>query len=171
MVERRMDEVIRTVDALVQVEKAVGEFYGSCSEFFADDSDFWLGLAHDEFLHADVLAKLHETIIREPDKFRLGELFPITTLRAFVSQVHSDHEKLIAGTLTMHDALVAAYKIEQSIIEQKSLEAIKTEKQEYLEALDILAEETAAHRDRIKTKLDECRKSGRGTGKDKKTSE
>jgi len=171
MVERRMDEVIRTVDALVQVEKAVGEFYGSCSEVFAHDSDFWLGLAHDEFLHADVLVKLHERIIREPHKFRLGELFPITTLRAFVSQVHSNHEKLIAGTLTMYDALVAAYKIEQNIIEQKSLESIRTEKPEYLEALDILAQETAAHRDRIKTKLDEYRKSGRGTGKDKKTSE
>lgn len=171
MVERRMDEVIRTVDALVQVEKTVGEFYGSCSEVFAQDSDFWLGLARDEFLHADVLAKLHERIIREPHRFRRGELFPITTLRAFVSQVHSEHEKLIAGTLTMYDALVAAYQIERTIIEQKYLEAIRTEKPEYLEALDILAEETAAHRDRIKMKLDEYRKSGRGTGKDKKMSE
>jgi hypothetical protein len=171
MVERRMDEVIRTVDALVQVEKAVGEFYGSCSEVFAHESDFWFGLAQDEFLHADVLAKLHERIIREPQNFRRGELFPITTLRAFVSQVHSDHEKLLAGTLTMYDALVAAYQIERSIIEQKSLEAIGADKPGYIEALEILAEETTAHRDRIKKKLDEYRKSGGGIEKDKETSE
>ncbi len=77
MAERRMEEVIRTADALVQVEKTVGEFYGSCSEIFTHDSEFWLGLAHDEFLHADVLVKLHENIIREPHKFRSGERFPL----------------------------------------------------------------------------------------------
>lgn len=162
-----MEEVIRTVDALVQVEKTVGEFYGSCSEIFTHDSEFWMGLAHDEFLHADVLVKLHENIIREPHKFRSGERFPLATLRAFVSHVHSQSEKLMAGRLTMHEALAAAYEIERTVIEQKYLGAIRTEKPEYLEALDKLAAETAGHRERIKTKMEEYRKSGRDTGRDK----
>jgi len=171
MVERRMEEVIQTVDALVQVEKTVGEFYGSCSEVFAHDSEFWLSLARDEFLHADLLVKLHGNIIREPHKFRRGDLFPITTLRAFVSQVHSVHEKLIAGTLTTYEALVAAYQIERTIIEQKYLGAIRTEKPEYIEALDKLTAETTGHRERIKTKVEEYRKSGRDAGKGKIPSE
>ncbi len=171
MLERLMDEVIRTVDALAQVEKTVGEFYGNCSEVFAHDSEFWLSLARDEFLHADVLAKLHKDIIREPSKFRSGERFSLVTLTAFVSHVHSQSEKLLAGTLTMYDALAAAYQIEHSIIEQGILGVIKTEKPEYLEALDILAVETAAHRDRIKSKMSEYKESGRETRKDERTSE
>ncbi len=167
MAERRMEEVIQTVDALVQVEKTVGEFYGSCSEVFTHDSEFWLSLARDEFLHADVLVKLHENIMREPHKFRSGERFPLATLRAFVSHVHSQSEKLMAGRLTMYEALAAAYEIERTVIEQKYLGAIITEKPEYLEALDKLAAETAGHRERIKTKMEEYRKSGRDTGKDK----
>ncbi|HMK34774.1 MAG TPA: hypothetical protein VK463_06890 [Desulfomonilaceae bacterium] len=159
MVERRIDEVIQTVDALVQVEKTVGEFYGSCSEVFTQDSEFWLKLARDEFLHADVLVKLHEMITRKPHKFGPGKPFPIAALRTFIAQVDSERAKLMAGTLTMYDALVAAHHIERTIIEYKYLEVIKTEKSEYLEALDNLAVATAEHRKRIKKKMDEYRKS------------
>ncbi len=166
-----MDEVIRTVDALVQVEKTVGEFYGNCSEVFAHESEFWLALANEEFLHADVLAKLREDIIREPRKFRLGERFPLATLNAFVSDVHSQSEKLMAGTLTMYGALVAAEEIERTVIEQGILRVIRTEKPEYLEALDLLAVETAGHGVRIRVKMHEYRKSGGETGKHKRTCE
>jgi hypothetical protein len=119
MAERRIDEVIQTVDALVQVEKTVGEFYGSCSEVFPHDSEFWMSLAGDEFARADVLVKLHENIIREPHKFRCGERFPLANLRAFVAHVHALSEKLMADRLTMYEALEAAYQIERTIIEQK----------------------------------------------------
>src|SRR5208283_306674 len=97
--------------------------------------------------------------------------FPLATLRAFVSHVHSQSEKLMAGRLTMYEALAAAYQIERTIIEQKYLGAIKTEKPEYLEALDKLAVETAGHREKIKTKMEEYRKSGVEAGKDKAPSE
>jgi hypothetical protein len=155
MVERRIDEVIRTVDALVQVEKTVGEFYGNCSEVFAHESQFWLALANEEFLHSDLLAKLQEDIIRDPSDFRPGVRFPLDTLSAFVSAVHSQSEKLLAGTLTMYDALVAAEEIEGTIIERGILRVIRTEKPAYRDAFDLLAAETAAHRSRIKAKMDE----------------
>jgi hypothetical protein len=162
MAEGHMDEVIRTVDALVQVEKTVGEFYGSCSEFFPDYTDFWSKLAQEEYLHSDVLAKLHELIIRKPHKFQPGKPFPIAALRTFISRIHSDREKLVAGTLTMYDALMAAYHIERTIIEYKYLDVIKTEKPEYLQALSNLETATSKHRQRIKKKLDEYGKSGNG---------
>jgi hypothetical protein len=160
MTERGIDEVIHTVDALVQVEKTVGEFYGCCSEIFPDESDFWLKLARDEFLHSDVLAKLHALIIRKPHRFMQGNPFPIGALRTFISQVHADREKLMTGALTMHDALVAAYHIERTIIEYKYLEVIKTEKPEYLEALSNLETATFKHREKIKKKMDDYGKSG-----------
>jgi hypothetical protein len=155
MVERRIEEVIRTVDALVQVEKTVGEFYGNCSEVFADESQFWLALANEEFSHSDVLVKLHEDMIRDPGEFISGVRFPLAVLNAFVSGVQSQSEKLLAGTLTMYDALVAAEEIEGTIIEQGILRVIRTEKPAHREALDLLAAETAAHRRRIKAKMDE----------------
>jgi hypothetical protein len=162
-----MDEVIRTVDALVQVEKTVGEFYGNCSECFPDDADFWSKLAREEFLHSDVLTKLHALIIRKPHRFQPGKPFPLAALRTFISQIHSDREKLIAGTMTMYDALVAAYHIERTIIEYKYLEVIKTEKPEYREALATLEAATEKHRGKIKKKMDECGKSGDGARQDK----
>jgi hypothetical protein len=167
MSDRSVDEVVQVVDALVQVEKTVGEFYGNCSEFFQDESDFWLKLAEEEFLHSDVLAKLHAIMIRKPRRFEPGKPFNIASLRTFVSQIESDRERLMGGAWTMHDALDAAYNIERTIIEYKYLEVIKTEKTEYLEALAKLEAATEKHRARIKKKMEEYSKDGSGMPKDK----
>ncbi len=59
MKERALhQDLVETLRIMAEMEKTVGDFYRNCAGLFEYDSDFWLGLAEDEKLHADVLTKL-----------------------------------------------------------------------------------------------------------------
>jgi hypothetical protein len=165
MLEQRLADVIRTIDALAQVEQTVGEFYHRCSAVFLHDSDFWLRLSNDEFLHAAVLTKLSQMIVRKPHEFEPGQMFPPAAKRTFIARILSDSEKLMAGTLTMYDALLVAYHIEATMIESNYTEVVETKNPEYIKALDNLAVATVQHSHRIKKKMNQYKKNGTGTRK------
>jgi hypothetical protein len=165
MLEQRHADLIRTIDALAQVEQTVGEFYRSCAEIFRHDSDFWHRLSNDEFLHAAVLKKLSKMIERKPNEFEPGQMFPPAAKRTFIARILSDSEKLMAGTLTMYDALLVAYHIEATMLESNYTEVVETKNPEYIKALDNLAAATVQHSHRIKKKMNQYRKNGTGTRK------
>ncbi|MBI5248006.1 MAG: hypothetical protein HY912_00805 [Desulfomonile tiedjei] len=159
MSEDSLEDVIRTISVMIEVEKTVGHFYRSCSEVFFQDSDFWKRLSDEEALHADVLAQLARMIARKPHKFEPGKLFSTTALRTFISRILSDSERLKNGDLTMHNALLVAYHLETTIIEYGYTRIVGTDEPKYLEALENLEAATIKHRGRIKDKMQEYGKS------------
>ncbi len=99
MPEMNLRDVVDAINIMVESEKAVATFYQGCADLFAHDRAFWTELAEDEFKHARVLQKLAQIIERKPQEFRVGKVSPLSALRAFVSRVHSDSEKLNPGDL------------------------------------------------------------------------
>ncbi len=142
-----------------ELEEAVGEFYKECAGFFRFDSQFWLNLSQEEALHSDVLTKLSQMIWRKPCEYKPGKLSSASALRTFISRIHSDHDRLKNGTLTMYTALLAAYQMETTMIECGYTDVVKTTNPKCLEALKNLTVASVLHRGKIKTKMEPYRKS------------
>ena len=158
MEEAVLRDLLSTLKIMAEAEKTVGGFYKSCAEFFQHDADFWSKLADEEFIHADVLTRLSKMVTRKPNEYEPGKLPSVAALRTFISRLHSDRERLKNGTLTMHDALLAAYLIEMTVIECNYTEVVQTTNSKCLEALENLAIATVQHRGRIKDKMQDFRK-------------
>ncbi len=165
MQEEALQELVQTLDTMSELEKTVGEFYKECAGFFRFDSQFWLNLSEDEALHAGVLAKLCQMIKRKPQEYGPGKYSPRAALKTFISQIRSDRQRLKDGTLTTHDALLAAYHMETTIIECGYTEVVETTNSKCLEALKNLTVASVVHRGKIKTKMETYRKGSKMSGK------
>ncbi len=148
-----LQDAIDVMNLMVEAETACADFYQACSEAFSHEKDFWEQLAREEFRHAGVLVKLSDLVARKPQEFEVGKLSPLSALRSFISRVQSDHQKLHRGVLAEKDALMAAYLIESTVVEQKYTEAITTQNGKYLEALEKLTKAEVNHKARIKEKM------------------
>lgn len=160
MEEQALQEVVETLRIMAEVEKTVGEFYRNCAGSFRHDSDFWLGLAEDEGLHADVLTKLSQMVSRKPNEYRRGRLPSVGALRTFISRIQSDQERLSSGTLTMDNALLVAYLMETTVIECNYTEVVRTTNPKCLEALKNLSSATVKHKGKVKEKMENHKKGG-----------
>jgi hypothetical protein len=158
MQEEAVLELVQTLETMSELEKAVGGFYEDCAGFFHFDSQFWLNLSQEEALHSDVLAKLSQMIKRKPYEYEPGKLSSASAVRTFISRIHSDRERLKTGTLTMYNALLAAYHMEATLIEYRYTDVVKTTNPKCLEALRNLSEACVIHRSKIKTKMEPYRK-------------
>jgi hypothetical protein len=155
MLEQEIQGIVRLFEVMAEVEKGIGYFYADCAETFGSESELWTKLSHEEFLHADVLIKLSEMIIRKPDQFEVGQLLPMSAVRTILSRIHGDQQKLSSGSLTIYGALLIAYHFERTIIELDYLDIVKANNPRHIRALENLVQATTKHRDRIKKKLDQ----------------
>ena len=158
MTDHPLQDAIDVMNLMVEVERTCADFYQACSEAFSHDKDFWEQLAREEFHHAAVLVKLSDLVSRKPQEFEVGKLSPLSALRAFISRVQSDHQKLLRGVLAEKDALMAAYLIESTVVEQKYTEAITTRNDKFLEALEKLTKAEVNHKARIQERVKRTQK-------------
>jgi rubrerythrin len=160
LAESSLTELIRIIELMVDAETAAGDFYKNCAERFEYESDLWMSLANDEFLHAEILTKLWEMIQRKPHEFQPGKLPALTEVQSFISLIRSYSEKLEAGTWAIVDALLAASDIETAVIEASYTEILETKNPAYLEALANLSKATVGHRNKIQRKIRAYNKRG-----------
>lgn len=165
MEEHALQDLVETLRIMAEVERTVGDFYRDCAGLFEHDSDFWLQLAEDEGLHADVLTKLSHMVSRKPGEYRPGRLPSVATLRTFISRIQSDQERLSSGTLTADNALLMAYLMEMTVIECNYAEAVRTTNPKCLKALENLSSATIKHKGKVKEKMENYKKGG-GISKD-----
>jgi hypothetical protein len=163
MQEQALRDLVQTMDTMSELEKTVGEFYRECAGFFRFDAAFWMRLAEEEALHAEVLVKLCQMMKRKPHEYMPGKQSPTAALRTFISRIQSDRQRLKDGTLTMHDALLAAYHIETTIIECNYTEVVETSNSKCMEALKNLSDASVLHKGRIQTQMEKYRKGAKMT--------
>ena len=161
MQENNLQNLVQTLDTMLELEKTIGEFYRECAGFFRFDSAFWMSLSQDEALHSGALAKLSQMVRRKPSEYEPGKLSSGSALRTFISRIHSDHDRLKNGTLTMYTALLTAYHLETTMIEFGYADVVKTTNPKCIEALEKLSTASVQHRDKIKEKMKLYRKDPR----------
>ena len=156
-----MDQSIRAcVEALnlmAESEKMVAEFYLLCSEMFTEHHAFWAALAREEMAHARVVGKLIELVSIQPNEFTAGKSTPVNAIKSFIKKTQSNIETLKQSDIPEEKALLMAYHIENTIIEQKYADVVTTENEQYRALLNQVITDTLRHKEKVVAEIQKLR--------------
>jgi rubrerythrin len=145
-----------TLRVLERLELSVASFYGLCAERTANGSEFWATLAREEVGHAAAVRRTAAILAERPDRFEPSRAFQLPAIQTFIAYVDSLAERLRTGEISQtdqHRLLTLARDLEQSVIEGKWSEIVKTTDAECRALLRGIVSETRDHQARIATRL------------------
>ena len=147
---------LETFKELECLELALAAFYGLCGDPAASESDFWAALAREERGHADAIRRMAAILAERPDRFEPSRMFHLTAIHTFRAYVESLAERLRTGDiarLDQHHLLSLARDLEQSVLESKWGEIVKTTDAEFQASLRGIIAETRTHTSKIAARL------------------
>jgi cytochrome P450 len=147
---------VDTLNVITRLERAMATFYHACAETPGDARNFWLGLEQEELRHAQHLQRMTEIIADRPGQFEPNRTFNAAAIQTFMTYLESLIERVRANEIPrtdQHRLLSLARDLEQSLLESKCHELVKTQDAEYLALIRAVIADTVAHKSRIVTRL------------------
>lgn len=148
--------VLQILESIGRLEVTMAEFYATCAEVWTADSSFWQSLQEEEHQHSQNIEKMAAIITRRQDHFELNRTFNPTAINTFIAYVNSMIQRVREQReprLEPAQVLAIARDMEQSIIEGKYNEIVKTKDAEYLGMIRGILADTLVHRNKIANRL------------------
>jgi hypothetical protein len=147
--------ILDTLVHMKEIERVVSEFYALCADTWPVDLQFWTRLSGEELDHEISIEKMHQIVSAKPDHFEKGRPFNIFAVQTMIAGVKNNIDKLKNGELRENNAMLIARDIEQSFIEFRYSEIVKTADIEYNTLVQKIVEETIQHKQEIDRKIAE----------------
>ena len=148
-----LEKLQDTLKILISLELIMGEFYKTCATTWPEDENFWKGIGEQELQHAKYLQKMSDMISTSPDKFVLGRKFNPLAINTVVSGMKQNIELIKSNALTKVKALYLARDMEESALESKLDEIVKTEDLGFLEFVRKILLQTQKHKNELNNKI------------------
>jgi hypothetical protein len=145
--------MLDTLIHMEEMEKAVSELYMVCADTWPADRIFWAELSDEEREHRKNIATIHPIISNKPEHFEKGRPFNIFAIQTILTGLRNNIEKIRQHELSENNALSIARDIEQSFIEFRYSEIVKTADIEYSTLVRKIVKETAQHKIKIDQKI------------------
>jgi len=146
--------LLSVFEVMIENELSIAEFYDSCAEFSQKESSFWRALAETERRHADIIRRISEIVKDRPGRFETGRPFNTAALRTVLSYIKNNIADMKAGRIKEPKPFFLAMDLENSILETRYFEIVKSKDLEYQQLSSTVMKETFDHRDTLKKKLD-----------------
>ena len=143
------------VKLLIELELAMGEFYETCSLRWPEDENFWKNIGGQELQHADYLQKMSDIISTGSEKFMLGRKVNPLAINTVVSGTKRNRELVTSNTLTKIKTLYVARDMENSALESRLDQIVKTDDLEFLELAGKILLQTQNHKNTLNNKIAE----------------
>ena len=147
---KNVSEALRTMGEL---ELTVAEFYQTCGERWTDHKSFWMDMEFAELKHADNVERMGRILSERPGKFELGSFITPTAIRTFIAGIRSNIERLKTEEIDEKKVLFLGVDLEQSFLESKYAEIIKTSDTEFQSLMREINADTLFHREYLNRKL------------------
>ena len=157
MVQDSLEKLKDALGVLVELELTIGEFYKTCAEQWSEDGVFWTEIYKQEHGHADYIQKMSEMISCSPENFILGRKCTPVAINTIISGIRKDIELVKANALSKIKALCIARDIEQSALESKIDELVKTDELGFLEITQKIVLQTKRHKEHFDKKIAELK--------------
>jgi hypothetical protein len=144
--------ILETLKVMARVERSLAAFYGLCPDDTPDGRAFWGRLAQEEIGHAQIVQRMADIIAERPHAFEPNRAFTVAAMQTFLTYVESLIQRLRTNELPRTDQrrlLCLARDLEQSLLERKSGEIVKTTDEEFTSLLRTIVKETIAHKGAI----------------------
>jgi len=148
-----IDTITKVIEAMMQFESALADFYKQCADAWAEDQGFWRNLANAELQHENNLRKMREIIINKQNSFNLGRSFNTIALNTAITGIHDNIKRLMGGFLSREKVLFIARDIEQSVLEANYSEIVNTSDIECQTLMKDILSQTYDHKMAIQNKI------------------
>lgn len=147
MTPANLQNCLRVLSDMVELELALAELYEACNAAYPGDGDFWLAIKRQEEGHAEGIRRIAALVAEQPGAFEAGRPFNSIAINNIRKAVAEHAGRIRRNEVPRERALVIARDIENSVLEAKYDEFVKTRNVEYMTVIDRLSKETFAHRD------------------------
>jgi len=148
-----LDHVLAVMETLTHAECAVEVLYKACASEWQEDREFWLHMASEEAKHGHNIEQMMAIVSSRPELFQAGRSFSIVAINAFIDGVRASIGRIEARDVTMLNMLCIARDIENSLIESKYSEIMKTKDREFLTLANEIDTDTLGHKRWINKKI------------------
>jgi hypothetical protein len=135
-----------------ETERVVSEFYALCADTWPVDLQFWTKLSREELEHENNIIRMHQIVSGKPEHFEKGRPFNVFAVQTMITGIRNNIEKLKKGEIREDNAILIARDIEQSFIEFRYSEIVKTADIEYNTLVQKIMKETMQHKREIDEK-------------------
>lgn len=150
-----LEKLQDTLKILITLELTMGEFYTTCAATWPEDGSFWRDTGGQELQHATYLQKMSDLIATSPDKFVLGRTFNPLAIHTVIAGIKKNIELIKSNALTKVKTLYLARDMEESALESRLDEIVKTEDLGFLEFARKIHLQTQKHKNSFNAKISE----------------
>jgi len=148
-----IEKIATVLDAMIQNELLMSDFYKHCAELWTEDQVLWNNLTLAEISHADNICKIKDIIVKRPESFSIFRPFNLVAINTVMAGLKDNVRRLTAGDISREKALIIARDIERSILESNYGEIVKTDDIEYNTLLKDILSQTQEHKNMIQKKI------------------
>ena len=142
------------LDSMQDCELAISELYRVFSiNCKSENREFWRLLNSQELIHAELVTKMMDLVAKTPDKYFPGRELKPMAIKLIISSVKTTIEDVKNRKLLDNNMFFIARDLENSLIENKYNEVLKSEIAEYKALVDRIAQETIVHRKMLLAKI------------------
>lgn len=149
-----LKDILETLTQMQELEQIVSEFYKLCADTWPIDLQFWTELSNEELEHKKNVAAMYQIVSGKPEHFEKGRPFSPLATQTMITGIRNNIAKLKKGEIRENSAILIARDIEQSFIEFRYSEILKTTDIEYNTLVRKIIKETAQHKMKIDQKID-----------------
>ena len=154
---KNLQGILNELKIMAECELTVAKFYATCAEIWSEDKEFWWSMERQENQHAKIINMLAEAILKNSEDFELPRTFNPAAVRTMITGIENNIRRVKSGEIQKNNALFIARDIEQSLIEAKFGDKVKTDRYEYQGLITDIVAQTMVHKDVIEKKIDEMR--------------
>jgi hypothetical protein len=143
---------------MAELELKVSEFYRECGDQWPQDKEFGSALEKDEIAHSGSLRKMAEMFSARPERFEANRPYNPASISLTMAGVQSHLQKLKQKQIQAGNILFVARDLEQSLLETKPGEVLKTNDGECATILREIPSQTQGHRRRLEKRIAEVKK-------------
>ncbi len=149
MTSESANRILNTLGNLRQLEAAMARYYLSCSEAWEENSSFWMALAVEEERHEKIIEDLSQIVRLHPEQFEEGLTIESSAIESFIASIQEKTSDVLGGKSSINQALSFALNMEESILEGRFFEAVRSEDTGFARLVEVLADDLARHRQQI----------------------
>jgi len=137
------------LESLKEHERVIAQLYEVYASKFPEYEDFWSQLSGEEIQHADRIEELQARIEGSEEDF-VAKRFAIGAVEHSIEYVKKLIESAAQPDLLLMNALSTALYLEMALIENKYFEVFEADSPGTRRALDMLAQDTREHSQRLR---------------------
>ena len=148
-----LEYLLGLLKEMAKCEMTIAEFYHTCADIWGEDKEFWLNLEQQEKNHAQNINKMAELISEKHEHFEFHRPFNPIAMKTIISGIEDNINLLKDRRFSKENILFIALNIEQSLIEARYSEIVKTKDLEYRKLVEEVVNQTAEHKGLIENAI------------------